>query len=113
MITDLAGRVSTLESSVNDVTDGQGVVTKGLKTKVADLEAAVAAEAVARSLEVSAGVADAKADADDKFLGVAQIQNLDICAAVNKFRSKLFLAPKVCDGSSNGGNQGGTVGGGL
>lgn len=113
-ITDLSGSVSTLETTVNDVTDGQGVVTKGLKSKVTDLQAAVAAESVARSLEVSAGVADAKAYTDDKFLGVAQIQNLDICAAVNKFRSKLFLAPKVCDGSTppaDGGDQG--QGGGL
>ena len=109
-ITDLTGRVSTLESAVNDVTDGQGVVTKGLKSKVADLQAAQAAEVVARDAAVAAGVAEAKAYADENYLGVPQIQNLDICAAVNKFRSKLFLAPKVCNGSTpvdNGGSQGG------
>lgn len=111
-ITDLSGRVSALETAVNDATDGQGVATKGLKTKVADLEAGLAA-VVARDAAGVAGVAEAKAYSDDKFLGVAQIQNLDICGAVNKFRAKLFLAPKVCDGSSNGGNQGGIVGGGL
>ncbi len=114
-------RLETLRN-IFETTDGDLITTviadiaankSAIESEKAAREAAVAAESVARSLEVSAGVADAKAYADDKFLGVAQIQNLDICAAVNKFRSKLFLAPKVCDGSSNGGNQGGTVGGGL
>ena len=115
-IADLSGRVSTLESAINDVTDGQGHVTKGLKSKVADLQSAQAAEVIARDAAVAAGVAEAKAYVDDNYLGVPQIQNLDICAAVNKFRSKLFLAPKGCNGSTlvdNGGGQGGSQGGGL
>lgn len=107
-IADLTGRVTAVESTLNDKTV-DGNLVKGITHRVGDLEAGLTAAVTAIENAKTAGVD--KAYTDDKFLGVPQIQNLDICAAVNKFRAKLFLAPKVCDGSTTPVDQG--QGGGL
>ena len=111
-ISDLTGRVDTLETILNDSTV-DGNLVKGVPHRVSDLEAGLVTAVAAIGSSKTEAVNEAKAYADDKFLGVPQIQNLDICAAVNKFRSKLFLAPVTCDGSTipTPGDQG--QGGGL
>ena len=111
-IADLTGRVDTIESTLNDKTV-DGNLVKGVTHRVGDLEAGLVDAVAAIGSSKTEAVNEAKAYADDKFLGVPQIQNLDICAAVNKFRSKLFLAPVTCDGSTipTPGDQG--QGGGL
>jgi hypothetical protein len=80
-IGNLEGRVKVVEDTLNDVTV-DGVTTKGLKTKVADL-----------GVSIVNAVAEGKAYTDSKSIVVA---NLDKCATVNVFRNKLNLVAKTC-----------------
>jgi len=108
-IGDLSTRVTNVENTLNDTVDGQGTPVKGLVTKVAELGTALSTETTNREAADATTLADAKAYADGKFLGVPEIRALNICGAVNGFRAKLFLAPTTCNGTTppvDGGDNG-------
>ena len=110
-IGDIAGRVTAVENTLNDTVDGNGVPVKGLVTKVSEVTSALATEVSDRVAGDASTLAAAKAYADGKFLGVPEIQALNICGAVNAFRAKLNQTPNNCAGGvtpppAGGGDEG-------
>jgi chromosome segregation ATPase len=105
-ISDLAGRVEAEETEstrvkgiIDDTVDGEGnVVSKGLTSKVADLEA-----------ELPLSEARAKAYADDKFLSGEMIQNIKLnhrCEIKNVANTVFGFALENCDGGAGQGDGG-------
>lgn len=94
-------RIGGVEDELNDTTVG-GELSKGLKSRVEDLEAGQAVQDTA----IAQGLVDAKAYSDSKDLAAV---NLDICAIGNSFRSALGLALVDCSGTPDGGDGDGAV----
>ena len=88
-IGDLEGRVSVLESDMNDTTDVNGNLVKGVKTKVTDNTTAIATEEAARL------TADANLQSQIDALQGSGLTTgvIDGRVAANKFRSVFGLAP--------------------
>lgn len=94
-LTELDGRVSTLENDMNDTLAEDGVtVEKGVKTKVADLETALANETQRATQAEAQVLADAKAHSDSQRIVAS---SMDVCPAINKFRGVLGQAPVECN----------------
>jgi len=101
---DVETRLDVVEGALNDGVDAAGALVKGVKTKVQDNAAAIAA------LETSSGSAIAQLDTDLKAYSDARdlkASEMDICVVGNKFRQALGLADATCTGNGNGGNGGG------
>jgi len=97
----LDGRVSATEeeatrvkSILDDSTDDEDNLVKGIVTQTADNTAAIAAEAAARVAELTQTVEDMKAYSDANDLKASA---MDMCKIKNKFRGALGLADKSCD----------------
>ena len=87
-ISELNGRVTALENDMNDTTDADGNLVKGVKTRLSDVEA--------RAEEV---LVEAKAYTDAHVL---KASSMDICGIGNKFRQALGLADATCGGGEGG-----------
>jgi len=106
-ISDLSDRMTAVEaedvriaSILDDTTDADDNIVKGVVTKLDEAAQAIVAEAAARVADVEARLAEAKAYTDEYALCTPQIQALDICGHVNKFRGALGLGANTCDGSN-------------
>jgi hypothetical protein len=108
-ISDLAGRVEAEETEstrvkgiIDDTVDGEGnVVSKGLVSKVSDLEA-----------ELPLSEARAKAYADDKFLSGEMIQNIKLnhrCEIKNVANTVFGFALEDCTGGAGETGDGGGI----
>ena len=90
---DVEGRVSVVENELNDTTDADGNLVKGVKTKVADNMAAIAAEQAAR---VSAD-ANLQSQIDD-LQGAGLVTGvINGRVAANKFRAVFGLSALSTD----------------
>ncbi len=89
-VSGLGDRVSELENAINDTTDENGNLVKGIKSRLSDVEAR--AEAV---------LVEAKAYTDSKMI---KASSMDICGIGNKFRSALGLADATCGGNGESGD---------
>lgn len=96
---DLQGRVGVVEDALNDTTDSDGNLEKGLISKVNDTASLLAQEVATRTKEAADNLAEAKAYTDSKVLDAS---SLDIVAIGNTFRTALGLSVKSSndDGSS-------------
>ena len=100
-VSEVADRVSTVENTLNDTTDADGNLLKGVVSKVADNAAAIAQEVADRTAALEQTVTELKAYSDSKDL---KASSMNICGIHNKFRASLGLADKDCSGSSNAGD---------
>ncbi len=105
-ISDLKGRVEAEETEstrvatiLDDTTDEDDNLVKGIVTKVADTANALAVETQARIDAMTAQLADLKAYSDARDLKAA---SMDMCTIGNKFRSALGLGDSSCDGDGDG-----------
>ena len=90
---DVENRIDVIEGELNDGVDGNGDLVKGVKTKVQDNAAAIAAEEAARVAAFTQLDTDLKAYSDARDLKAA---SMDMCAVGNKFRQALGLADNSC-----------------
>jgi len=95
----LAGRTKTVEDILNDTTDEDDNLVKGIVTRVGDTESALAAQAQKQIDDLQAAVDELKAYSDSRDLKAA---SMDICGVHNKFRSALGLGDKDCGGDGDG-----------
>lgn len=91
-LTALTDRVTVVEDTLNDTTDEDGNLVKGIKSRVGDLET-----------QAVANLNEAKAYADSVAL---KASSMDICAIGNSFRAALGLSNSDC---SDGGDGDGAV----
>ena len=88
-LTQLVDRITVVENTLNDTTDEDGNLVKGIKSRVRDLET-----------QAVANLNEAKTYADSVAL---KATSMDICAIGNSFRAALGLSSVDC---SNGNNDG-------
>jgi len=99
-ISEIDGRVKVVENTLNDTTDVDGNLVKGVKTRVTDLENGLSAE-VARATQAEADtLSNANAYTDAHTL---KASSMDMCGIHNKFRASLGLADKDCSGAGGDG----------
>jgi len=98
-ISELTDRVGVVEDTLNDTTDENGDLVKGIVTRVTEVETAVTNEVSARVEAVTQALTDAKAYTDENIL---KASSMDICGIHNKFRASLGLADKDCSGGGDG-----------
>ncbi len=97
----LDARIVEIEGELEDtIVDGE--TSKGLKSRVEDLEAGQ----VVQDAAIAQSGVDAQSYTDSKVLGAVE---LDVCAIGNAFRSALGLAPADCSGGGDGGDGDGAV----
>jgi len=89
----LETRVGVVESDLNDTVDGTGALVKGVKSRLTDAEAAIAAETAARTAANTQLDTDLKAYSDANDLKASQ---MDVCAIGNSFRAALGLGAVNC-----------------
>ena len=94
----LESRISAAEDVINDTTDADGNLVKGLASKANDTAAALVAEATARATEAAQNLADAKAYADSKDIKAA---SMDIASISNTFRTTLGLGAQSAQSAQN------------
>jgi hypothetical protein len=106
-ITDLTDRVTVLESDMNDTVDANGDVVKGVKTKVADLEAGLVAN------QADQDAKDAATNARIDALNGSGLETGVMCykKAANKFRGALtgIFAQTLIDEDCGTSGDGGTL----
>jgi len=100
-LTDMTDKITDLENTVNDTTDTDGNLVKGVATMTAENTTAIAQEKANRMAETAQTILDMKAYSDSKDL---KASSMDICSIGNKFRFALGLADTDCSGSSNNGD---------
>ena len=94
----LGDRTKVVEDILNDTTDADDNLVKGIVTRTSDLEASVQANLEKQVADLQAAVDDMKAYSDSNDLKAA---SMDMCSIGNKFRSALGLGDSTCDGSSD------------
>jgi len=99
-------RVTGVEKTLNDTTDEDGNLVKGVVTRLSDVEAKVDANEVKRVQELEQAVEELKAYSDARDL---KASSMDICGIGNKFRASLGLAARDCSGGTSGGDGDGAV----
>ncbi len=105
-ISDLKGRVEAEEAEsvrvatiLDDTTDEDDNLVKGIVTKVADNANALAVETQARMDQMAQAILDLQAYSDARDL---KASSMDMCSIHNNFRSSLGLGDKSCDSSGDG-----------
>jgi hypothetical protein len=100
---DLENRMDAVEDELNDTTDADDNLVKGLKTKVADNAAAITALEQSTGSALTTGIQEAKDYSDARDLNAGEV---DACAIGNIFRTALGLADNTCgdQGSSPDGD---------
>ena len=93
----LSDRTKVVEDILNDTTDEDDNLVKGIVTRTSDLEAEVQANLEKQIADLQAAVDDMKAYSDSNDLKAA---SMDMCSIGNKFRSALGLGDSTCDDSS-------------
>ncbi len=99
-------RVTGVEKTLNDTTDEDGNLVKGVVTRLSDVEAKVDANETKRVHELEQAVEELKAYSDARDL---KASSMDICGIGNKFRASLGLASRDCAGGASGGDGDGAV----
>jgi len=95
----LGDRVKVNEDILNDTTDEDDNLVKGIVTRTSDLESALSAQAQKQIDDLQAAIDDLKAYSDSNDLKAA---SMDICGVHNKFRGALGLGDKDCGGDGDG-----------
>lgn len=95
---DVETRLDVIETDLNDTTNPQGALVKGVKSRVSDLEGTVTSNAASTAASLSQLDTDLKAYSDASDL---KASDMDIILIGNKFRQALGLADIV---GSTGGN---------
>jgi hypothetical protein len=102
-ISEVSERVTVIEDTLNDTTDENGDLVKGIKTRLSDVESGLASEIARATAREDAVLAEAKAYTD---ANVLKASSMDVCSIGNKFRFALGLADKTCGGTGGGEPEG-------
>ena len=98
--TAIAGVDKKYNDILEDTTDADDNLVKGIKTRVTDVENAIATETTARTEAMTAQLEELKAYSDARDL---KASSMNICAIGNAFRGALGLGDKTCDGNDGDG----------
>lgn len=103
---DIENRVTEIEDEINDTTDENDNIVKGLKSKVLDNSNAIAALDQSIRNGLSDGIQEAKDYSDAKAIKADEI---DVCGIGNIFRTALGLGTNQCDDYVDGGDGDGAI----
>ena len=98
---DLEARVTANENDINDTTDGNDNLVKGLKTKVSDNAAAIAALGSQNTVDIENLRLEVINHSDSNDI---HADTVDVCAIGNIFRTALGLGTQTCDGGGGDGD---------